>query len=89
MLKYAIFALITLELVLLSALVKVPANANIRVPEVFTWDYASISNTKVVCKKIVFHPTNHLMSESSDIKPVKVHSLVVNDSYCSHLTKPV
>ncbi|MDY7004047.1 MAG: hypothetical protein SWX82_08810 [Cyanobacteriota bacterium] len=89
MLKYAIVALITLELVLLSALVKVPANANIRDPEIFTWDYASLSNTQVVCKKVVFHPTNRWIPKSSNMEPININSLVVNDSYCSNLTKPV
>lgn len=89
MLKYAIVALITLELVLLSALVKVPANANIRDPEIFTWDYASLGNAQIVCKKVVFHPTNRWIPESSDMEPVNINSLVVNDSYCAHLTKPV
>ena len=87
--KYIIIALITLELVLLSALVRVPANANIRDSEIFTWDYASISNSQVVCKKVKFHPTNKRLPESSDMEPININSQVVNDSYCADLTKPV
>ncbi len=89
MLKYIIIALITLELVLLSGLVRVPANATIRDSEIFTWDYASISNSQVVCKKIKFNHTNKLLPESSDMEGVKINSQIVNDSYCSDLTKPV
>lgn len=89
MLKYLIVALVTLELILLSALVRVPANATIKDSEIYTWDYASISNSQVVCKKVVFHPTNRWLPESSDMQPVKINSLVVNDNYCSHLAKPV
>ncbi len=89
MLKYIIIALITLELVLLSALVGVPANATIRDSEIFTWDYASISNSQVVCKKVKFYPTNRRIPESSDMEPVKINSQIVNDSYCYDLTKPV
>ncbi len=89
MLKYAIVALITLELVLLSALVRVPANATIRDSEIFTWDYASVGNPQMVCKKVKFHPTNPWIPESSNMEPVNINSQVVNDSYCSDLTKPV
>ncbi len=88
MLKYLIICLITLELVLLSGLFRVPANATINQPEIFTWDYASIGNSQVVCKKVIFQPTNRSIPESSDMKPIKVNSLVVNNNYCSHLAKP-
>ncbi|NEQ41424.1 MAG: hypothetical protein F6K40_36610 [Okeania sp. SIO3I5] len=88
MLKYMIIALITLELVLLSSFVRSPANATIRDSEIFTWDYASISNSLVVCKKVIFHPTNRKLPESSDMEPINIHSQVVNDEYCSDLTKP-
>ncbi|MGD1701575.1 hypothetical protein [Dapis sp. BLCC M229] len=89
MFKYIIIALITLELVLLSGLVRVPANATIRDSEIFTWDYASISNSQVVCKKVKFHPTNKTLPESSDMEAVKINSQIVNDNYCSDLSKPV
>ena len=88
MLKYLIICLITLELVLLSGLFRVPANATIKEPEIFTWDYASIGNSQVVCKKVIFHPTNRWIPESSDMEPVNINSLVVNDNYCSNLAKP-
>ncbi|OZH51648.1 hypothetical protein AFK68_29600 [Hydrocoleum sp. CS-953] len=89
MLKYIIIGLITLELVLLSGFFRSPANATIRDSEIFTWDYASISNSQVVCKKVKFHPINRRLPESSDMEPVNINSQVVNDSYCADLTKPV
>ena len=89
MLKYIILALITLELVLLSLLVRVPANATIKDSETFIWDYAFIGNSQIVCKKVKFHHTNRKLPESSDMKPVNISSQVVNNSYCSDLTKPV
>ncbi|MGB3512020.1 MAG: hypothetical protein WBA93_22830 [Microcoleaceae cyanobacterium] len=90
MLKFLITGLITLELVLLSGLFRVPANATIKdkEPEIFTWDYASIGNSQVVCKKVRFNPINRWMPESSDMEPVKINSVVVNDNYCSNLAKP-
>ncbi|MCL2937091.1 MAG: hypothetical protein O4803_08365 [Trichodesmium sp. St15_bin1_1] len=89
MLKYILIALITLELILLSGFVTSPANGTMRDSEIFIWDYASLSNYKVVCKKMIFHPTNRRLPESSDMKPINIHSQVVNDEYCSNLTKPV
>ncbi|MEB3343471.1 hypothetical protein [Okeania sp.] len=87
--KYILIALISLELVLLSAFIKVPANANIRDLEVFTWDYASINNSQIVCKKVKFQPANRKLPESSDMEPVKINSQIIDDSYCFDLTKPV
>lgn len=89
MLKYLIITLITLELVLISAFFRVPANATMRDSEMFIWDYASVGNPQVVCKKVKFHPTNRSLPESSDMEPININSQVVNDRYCSNLTKPV
>ncbi|MCL2934277.1 MAG: hypothetical protein MGG11_19130 [Trichodesmium sp. MAG_R03] len=89
MLKYIVIALITIELILLTGFVKSPANGTIRDSEFFIWDYASLSNDQVVCKKMIFHPINRKLPESSDLKPINIHSQVVHDEYCSNLTKPV
>ena len=89
MLKYIVIALITIELILLTGFVQSPANGTIRDSEIFIWDYASLSNYQVVCKKTIFHPTNRKLPESSDMEPINIHSQVVNNEYCSNLTKPV
>ena len=89
MLKYIVIALITLELILLTGFFKSPAHDTMRESEFFIWDYASLSNYQVVCKKLIFHPTNRRLPELSKMKPINIHSQVVNDEYCSNLTKPV
>lgn len=89
MLKYIVIVLITIELILLTGFVKSHANGTIKDSELFIWDYASLSNSQVVCKKMIFHPINRKLPELSDMEPIKIHSQVVNDEDCSNLTRPV
>lgn len=82
--KFAIIALLTLELVLLSALALKPANATFHDSEIYNWDYASIGSDRLVCKQSTFHPRQKLMPEGSQRLPVAIRSKIVSDRYCAN-----
>ncbi|MBD1942775.1 hypothetical protein H6F50_10465 [Coleofasciculus sp. FACHB-712] len=91
MLRIAIVALLTLEIVLLSALALSPANATSSDFENYIWSFADVGSHQVVCKKIVMHPEKQLQSGESGRQVVKMSSTstVVSHSYCAASTKPV
>jgi hypothetical protein len=88
MLKFAIVALVTLELVLLSTLGLHPANATLSNPEFYAWNFASVGSSELVCKKTVVVPQD-LVIPSSPMQAVNISSAIVDEKFCSHSTKPV
>jgi len=88
MLRNVIIALATLGLVLTTNVFFSPAKATTSDLELYSWGYPNLSSNQVVCKKIVTHPKQQSMPNSSQMQPVKIHSNIVSDSYCAHLTKP-
>ncbi|CAC5341509.1 MULTISPECIES: hypothetical protein [Planktothrix] len=89
MLKFVMAALVALEIVLLSSWVIPPANATSPNSEVYIWDYASVGNSQMVCKKVVFHVENRPLPPGVEVQPARIDSRIVNDVDCSHLTKPI
>jgi hypothetical protein len=85
MLKYLLVALVTLELIFLSVLI--PANATSTPSESYIWQYAYVGSTEKVCKKVIVQPEDRPMSPSSDMQPIDVQSLIVDDQYCANQTK--
>jgi hypothetical protein len=90
MLRFVVVALVTLELVLLSAFALAPAHATSSDFENYMWGFAEIGSSQVVCKKVVMHPEAQLNDRSSNRKMVRMDSTstVVDDSYCANLAKP-
>lgn len=90
MLRIVIVALVTLEIVLLSALTLSPANATTSDLETYVWSYAGVGNHEVVCKQLVIHPQKQLKDRSSKRQVMKMSSgsKIVNDSYCANSAKP-
>lgn len=86
--KFAILALVTLELVLLSALGIHPANATLSNPEFYAWNFASVGSSELVCKKTVVAPQD-LVLPSSPMQAVSINSAIVDDKFCANSTKPV
>lgn len=89
MLKFLIFALVTLEIILLGALALSPANAMMSDSAVYTWEFASVGSNQVVCKQISLLPKDRLMPPSSPMQPVNISSIVVDKSYCANIAKPL
>jgi hypothetical protein len=90
MLKFVVVALVTLELVLLTAFGLAPAHATSRDFASYMWSFADIGSNQVVCKKVVMHPEEQVHDRSSNRKLVKMSSTstVVSDSYCANLANP-
>jgi len=92
MLRLVIVALVTLEIVLLSALTLSPANATSSSGELgnYIWGFADIGSTEIVCKQITIHPEKQVRSRSSDREVIQMDSssIVVSDRFCAGLTKP-
>ncbi|NJM61518.1 MAG: hypothetical protein HC849_17040 [Oscillatoriales cyanobacterium RU_3_3] len=90
--KFAILALVTLELVLLSALGIHPANATLSNPEFYAWNFASVGSSvgssELVCKKTVVAPQD-LVLPSSPMQAVRIDSAIVDSKFCANSTKPV
>lgn len=86
--KFAILALVTLELVLLSALGIHPANATLSNPEFYAWNFASVGSSELVCKKTVVAPQD-LVLPSSPMQAVSINSAIVDSKFCANSTKPV
>jgi hypothetical protein len=88
MLRLVIVALVTLELVLLTAFFS-PADAASSNFEHYIWSYASVGSNQLVCKKVVMHPDEGWQSRSSKNQPVKMNttSTVVSDRFCADSLK--
>lgn len=91
MLRIVIVVLVTLEIVLLTALTLSPAEATTTSDYVnYMWSFADVGSNQVVCKKVVLHPEKQLKSDESDRQVVKMSSKssVVSDSFCANTAKP-
>lgn len=88
MLRFAIIALVTLGLVLVTAFGLYPASATVSNPEFYAWNFASVGSSELVCKKTVIVPQN-LIIPSSSMQAVRINSAIVNDKFCTNSTKPV
>lgn len=91
MLRFVIIALVTCELVLLSAFALSPASAASNELAKYSWGFTSVGSSQVVCKQIVFHPEKELKSKNSDRKVIQMFSSsnVVSDHFCANLAKPI
>jgi hypothetical protein len=88
MLRFAIVALVTFGLVLVTALGLHPANATVSTPEFYAWNFASVGSSELVCKKTVVVPQN-LIIPSSSMDAVSITSAIVDSKFCANFTKPV
>jgi hypothetical protein len=87
MLKFAIVALMTLGLVLVTGLGLHPANATVSTPEFYAWNFASVGSSELVCKKTVVVPQE--LSIPSSMQAVSITSAIVDEKFCANSTKPV
>lgn len=87
MLKFAIVALMTFGLVLVTALGLHPANATVSTPEFYAWNFASVGSSELVCKKTVVVPQE--LSIPSSMQAVNITSAIVDEKFCANSTKPV
>ncbi|MBW3584895.1 MAG: hypothetical protein KY448_03365 [Cyanobacteria bacterium 0813] len=87
MLKFAIVALMTFGLVLVTALGLHPANATVSTPEFYAWNFASVGSSELVCKKTVVVPQE--LSLQSSMQAVNITSAIVDEKFCANSTKPV
>jgi hypothetical protein len=87
MLKYLLVALVTLELIFLSVLIPANATSTPTPSESYTWQYAYLGSTEKVCKKVIVQPEDRPVPKSSDMQPINVQSLIVDDHYCAGQTK--
>jgi hypothetical protein len=87
MLRFAIVALVTLGLVLVTALGLHPANATVSTPEFYAWNFASVGSSELVCKKTVVVPQDVIIPSSMDA--VSITSTIVDSKFCANSTKPV
>ncbi|UNU24702.1 hypothetical protein [Microcoleus vaginatus] len=88
MLKFAILALVTFGLVLVTALGLHPANATVSTPEVYAWNFASVGSSELVCKKTVVVPQDQIIPSSS-MQAVRITSAIVDEKFCVNSTRPV
>jgi len=88
MLRFAIVALVTLGLVLVTAFGLSPASATVSNPEFYAWNFASVGSSELVCKKTVVVPQD-LIIPSSSMQAVRINSAIVDNKYCANSTKPV
>ncbi|MFM9267035.1 hypothetical protein [Tychonema sp. BBK16] len=88
MLRFAIVALVTLELVLLTALGMNPATASVSNPEFYAWNFASVGSSELVCKKMVVAPQD-IVLPSSPMQAVNISSAIVDEKFCANSTKPL
>lgn len=86
--RFAIVALVTLGLVLLTALGIHPATATVSNPEFYAWNFASVGSTELVCKKMVVAPQD-LVIPSSPMQAVSISSAIVDEKFCANSTKPL
>lgn len=88
MLRFAIVALVTFGLVLVTGLGLHPANATVSTPEFYAWNFASVGSSELVCKKTVVVPQD-LIIPSSSMHAVSITSAIVDEKFCANSTKPV
>jgi len=88
MLRFAIVALVTLGLVLVTAFGLSPASATVSNPEFYAWNFASVGSSELVCKKTVVVPQDQIIPSSS-MQAVRINSAIVDDKFCTNSTKPV
>ncbi|MGB3402088.1 MAG: hypothetical protein WBA77_05305 [Microcoleaceae cyanobacterium] len=88
MLKYIIVTLLTLEFILFSSIFFAPVNATENEQGFYLWDYASVGNTKVVCKQVMIHPEDRLLPAGVEMQPASIQSHIVENQYCKNLTQP-
>jgi hypothetical protein len=88
MLRFAIVALVTLGLVLVTALGLSPASATVSNPEFYAWNFASVGSSELVCKKTVVVPQD-LIIPSSSMQPVSINAAIVDNKFCANSTQPV
>jgi len=88
MLRFAIVALVTFGLVLVTALGLPPANATVSNPEFYAWNFASVGSSELVCKKTVVVPQDVIIPSSS-MDAVSITSTIVDSKFCANSTKPV
>jgi hypothetical protein len=88
MLRFAIVALLTLGLVLVTAFGLYPASATVSNPEFYAWNFASVGSSELICKKTVVVPQD-LIIPSSSMQAVSINSAIVDDKFCANSTKPV
>ncbi|MEC4891984.1 MAG: hypothetical protein SAL07_01755 [Oscillatoria sp. PMC 1051.18] len=87
MLRKIIFALVGLNLALLLTLTTTSAQATTTDITTYTWDFARIGSSHLVCQQIVVRPKNQTLP-NSDKQAVTIRTSVVSPSYCADLTKP-
>lgn len=92
MFKYLFAALTALVLVLWGSGTFTPANATTNTttndPQVYIWDYAGIGSSEVVCKQVGFHSVSRPLPKDVNVQPTHVSTTVVDEGYCTNLTKP-
>ncbi|MEG3862584.1 hypothetical protein [Microcoleus sp. herbarium12] len=88
MLRFAIVTLVTLGLVLVTALGLYPASATVSNPEFYAWNFASVGSSELVCKKTVVVPQDRIVP-SSPMQAVSINSAIVDHKFCANSTKPV
>ena len=88
MLRFAIVALVTFGLVLVTALGLHPANATVSTTEFYAWNFASVGSSELVCKKTVVVPQDQIIPSSS-MQAVSITSAIVDSKFCANSTKPV
>ncbi|NEO28047.1 MAG: hypothetical protein F6K03_14480 [Kamptonema sp. SIO4C4] len=77
LLMMVVVATITLFIILVVTPVRASQPAD---PVVYNWSYARIGSSQRVCKKTVFHPTQHFLE--GEREQVKISSQIVSDRYC-------
>ncbi len=87
MLRFAIVALLTLGLILVTAFGLRPASATVSNPEFYAWNFASVGSSELVCKKTVVVPQNKIVPSS--MQAVSINSAIVDNKFCANSTKPV
>lgn len=87
MLRFAIVALVTLGLVLMTALGLSSASATVSNPEFYAWNFASVGSSELVCKKTLVVPKD-IIIPSSSMQAVSINSAIVDDKFCANSTKP-
>ncbi|MEG4224841.1 hypothetical protein QUA35_02045 [Microcoleus sp. N9_B2] len=87
MLRFAIVALVTLGLVLVTALGLHPANATVSTPEFYAWNFASVGSSELVCKKTLVVPQDLIIPSS--MQAVSITSAIVDEKFCANSSKPV
>jgi hypothetical protein len=88
--KPVLVVLFILGLVLSTTFRLAPAQATTPDSQVYTWGFVRPGSQQLVCKQITIHPEKEVVSPASHHKSVKMssRSTIVEDRYCSHLTKP-